>query len=845
MPIHLTYKAREIISLSRQEAAKLQSGFIAPTHLLLGMLQYEACLAYQILHVLDTPIATLRTALEKSLQEEMEQELLLLDKDYESNIPLTPAVEQLLNLTQQYAKALKSEAAGTEHILLAILKNNRLIATQILNNFDITYETVERLVIHQLGQHYLIVQELKGNNTEYAASPINSSDPSAAPTKKTEKHKTPMLNSFSRDLSRLAEAGKLDPIVGRTKEIERVAQILSRRKKNNALLVGEPGVGKTAIAEGLAIQIMQGKVAKSLLGKRIVSLDITALVAGTKYRGQFEERLKGIMTELENSPDIILFIDELHTLVGAGGAAGGLDAANILKPALASGELQCIGATTLGEYKQYIEKDGALTRRFQVVMVVPPSMQETIVILHNIKDNYEKHHAVQYTPEVIEACVQLSERYIANRFLPDKAIDIMDETGASVHLHNIHTPHKIIKLEEAIQAIKTEKNQVVKNQKYEEAAQLRDQERKLYEKLDLEKAKWEEELKVKKYPVAVTNVAEVIANITGIPAKRITHQQDARLLTLKQELQAKIIGQEQAIEKIVKAIHRTHIGLQETQKPLGSFIFLGPTGVGKTALAKTLASALFDKEEALIRIDMSEYMEKFTVSRLIGAPPGYVGYEQGGQLTERIRNNPYSIILLDEIEKAHPDVYNLLLQILEDGIVTDGLGRTIDCRNTIIIMTSNLGASDLQDAELGFMGQTQKQDQGAIIKAKVEKALHQAFKPEFINRLDDVIIFNPLSQQDIKQIINIQLGLLVDRAAKLGYQLVVTHKAKAFLSKHGYEPKFGVRPLKRAIQQYVEDMITTQVLANNLHPGDTICVDYKKGSASLQLKVNPTKVTTA
>ncbi len=837
MPIYLTHKAKEVINLSTKEAIKLHSPSMHPVHLLLGILQYPACLAHQILQALDTPMDTLKQALERSIQGP--GSLGMLETVDEDTLGVSPELERVFELSQKYAQALKSEAAGTEHILLATLKTSDLATIRILNQFNITYEVVERLVTNQLVQHPLMAHDMAHDNInpiESTAKPTGGSNPSF---KGTEKVKTPILNSFSRDLSKLAEAGRLDPIVGRTQEIERVAQILSRRKKNNALLVGDPGVGKTAIAEGIAIQIMQGKVAKSLLGKRILTLDLAALVAGTKYRGQFEERLKGIMNELENSPDIILFIDELHTIVGAGGSAGSLDAANILKPALARGELQCIGATTLAEYKQHIEKDGALSRRFQVVMIYPPSIQETIDILYQIKGSYEAHHAVTYSPEVIEACAKLSDQYISNRLLPDKAIDIMDETGASVHMHNLQVPKKMTDLEEAIQAIKTEKNKAVKNQQYEEAAQLRDQERKLYDKLESEKAKWEKELKVKKYPVSIANVAEVIANITGIPADRILHKQDDRLLTLKQELQAQIIGQEEAIEKVSKAIQRSHIGLHDPNKPLASFLFLGPTGVGKTALAKALAQALFDKEDSLIRIDMSEYMEKFTVSRLIGAPPGYIGYEQGGQLTEKIRNNPYSVILLDEIEKAHPDVYNLLLQILEDGVVTDSLGRTINCKNTIIIMTSNLGARELQTTEPGFVSKAQKENQDNLIKAKIQKALQHAFKPEFINRLDEIIIFHTLNQQYIKQIVDIQLGLLATRTAALGYQIQVTPKAKVFLSQHGYDPQYGVRPLKRAIQQYVEDLITTQVLAGKLHPGDTAYIDHIKGSSTLHMKVNP------
>lgn len=837
MLIHLTYRAKEIIALSRKEAVRLKSSSIQTTHILLGILQYEECLAHRILRILGTPITMLRALLEKASQEEKSQYAFLdLGTIHTDRVTLTPEVEDLLKLTQQYAKTLKSKIAGTEHILLATLRNNNLAATHILNQFDITYETVERIVLHQLGQHFGVAQQVEKDSKELPGSLASSVLSYNIHTRRTEKPTTPVLNSFSRDLTKLAEEGKLDPIVGRTKEIERVVQILSRRKKNNALLVGEPGVGKTAIAEGFALQIVQEKVTKALLGKRVVTLDVTALIAGTKYRGQFEERCKAIMSELEEAPHVILFIDELHTLVGTGGAAGTLDAANILKPALARSELQCIGATTLSEYRQYIEKDGALARRFQLVMVSPPTAEETIEILYNIKTIYADHHAVIYTPEAIQACVYLAERYISHRLLPDKAIDIMDESGASVYMQNLHIPDSIIKLEEAIKAVIIEKKKIAKNQKYEEA-QLRDQEQNLYKKLELEKARWKEEAKRKRYPVSVDNVAAVISTITGIPTQRIAHKQDARLLAISQELKSKIIGQDEAIAKITKAIQRTHIGLQDPNKPLGSFIFLGPTGVGKTALAKALANSLFDKKEALIRIDMSEYMDNFTVSRLVGAPPGYIGYEEGGQLTEKIRNNPYSVVLLDEIEKAHPNVYNLLLQMMDDGVLTDGLGRRIDCRNTLIIMTSNVGARDIQSAGIGFATSAQKENKEDMLKAKVHKALRHTFSPEFINRLDEVIIFNSLTQQHIHQIIDIKLEQMTRRAADMGYQIVLTKKAKDFLSEQGYDPRYGVRPLKRAIQQHVEDSITAQLLAGNIQPGDTIHITRKKDKDSLVLQV--------
>jgi ATP-dependent Clp protease ATP-binding subunit ClpC len=623
--------------------------------------------------------------------------------------------------------------------------------------------------------------------------------------------------------------------VGREKEIERVAQILSRRKKNNPILIGEPGVGKTAIAEGLALRIVQKKVSRVLFNKRVVTLDLASLVAGTKYRGQFEERMKAVMNELEKSPDVILFIDELHTIVGAGGASGSLDASNMFKPALARGEIQCIGATTLDEYRQYIEKDGALARRFQMVMVDPTTPEETIEILHNIKDKYQDHHHVVYTDKAIEACVKLSDRYMSDRFLPDKAIDILDEAGARVHINNIVVPEDILKLEESIENIKDEKNRVVKSQKYEEAAQLRDKEKKLIEQLDQAKKNWEEETKKKRYTVKEENVAEVIAMMTGIPVSRVAQNESAKLLNMGEELKGKVIGQDKAIAQLVKAIQRTRVGLKDPKKPIGSFVFLGPTGVGKTELAKVLATYLFDKEDSLVRIDMSEYMEKFSVSRLVGAPPGYVGYEEGGQLTEKIRRKPYSVILLDEIEKAHPDVYNLLLQVLDDGILTDGLGRKVDFRNTIIIMTSNIGARDLADFGVGIGFGTKARTEGVddLMKGTIASALRKTFAPEFLNRLDDVIVFNGLQKEDIFKIIDISLSKLRQRVQALGYRLELTEAAKTYVAEKGYDPKYGARPLNRAIQKYIEDPIAEEILKAQLTQGDVITADFEEGKEEL------------
>jgi ATP-dependent Clp protease ATP-binding subunit ClpC len=661
-----------------------------------------------------------------------------------------------------------------------------------------------------------------------------------------EKSRTPVLDNFGRDLTKLAEDNKLDPIVGREKEIERVAQILSRRKKNNPILIGEPGVGKTAIAEGLALRIIQKKVSRVLFGKRVVTLDLASLVAGTKYRGQFEERMKAVMNELEKSADVILFIDELHTIVGAGGASGSLDASNMFKPALARGEIQCIGATTLDEYRQYIEKDGALARRFQMVMVDSTSVDETIQILENIKEKYEDHHHVTYTKEALESCVKLSDRYISDRFLPDKAIDVMDEAGARVHINNIHVPDDIVKFEAAIEDVKKEKNRVVKSQKYEEAAQLRDKEKKLIEQLDLAKARWEEKTRTEKYTVTEDNVADVVGMMTGIPANRIAQKESNKLLGMAEQLSSKVIGQEEAIKKLTRAIQRTRVGLKDPKKPIGSFIFLGPTGVGKTELVKVLGTYLFDKEDALVRIDMSEYMEKFSVSRLVGAPPGYVGYEEGGQLTEKVRRKPYSVVLLDEIEKAHPDVFNILLQVLDDGILTDGLGRRVDFRNTIIIMTSNIGVRDLKDfgSGIGFTTKASRENDEEVMKSTIQNALKRAFSPEFLNRLDDVIVFNSLQREHIHKIIDITLGKLFARILTLGYTVELTEKAKDFLAEKGYDQQFGARPLNRAIQKYLEDPVAEEILKGEVTEGAIIMADYEGTGDVLTIKTKKGKAST-
>jgi len=835
MASNLSYQTKEIITLGRKEAVRLQSSSVHAAHLVLGMLQHKGCLAFQLFQHLDTPIMALRTTLERAVQGDARQPFQSAVHPIEK-VPLHYEVERLLKLLLTSGQPRCPEAIGTGHLLLAILGSD-MHATSILRQFNITYQNVEELIMYQLNHGYKETdgidkersneeKQLRANNTTQEASVNNEAPP-----------KTPILDNFGRDLNKLAREGKIDPIVGRDREIEDVVQVLSRRKKNNALLIGEPGVGKTAIAEGLALRIVQRKVTNVLLNKRIIALDMAALVAGTKYRGQFEERMQAMMSELKNAPYVILFIDELHTIVGTGGAAGTLDAANLLKPALARGELQCIGATTISEYRQYLEKDGALARRFHLVTIVPTTTEETITILNRIKDRYEEHHAVKYSAEAIKACAELSSRYISNRKLPDKAIDVMDEAGASVHIRHLKVPESIAKLEKALKKVTQEKNKVVRDQRYETAAQLRDKEQKLGEQLVDALGKWEATTKRKHHTVTFEDVATIVAKITGIPPQRINRQHDSNLLALEKKLKGTIVGQEEAITKLVKTIQRAHLDLRDPEKPLGSFIFLGPTGVGKTALAKALAKELLGREDALIRIDMSEYMERFSISRLVGAPPGYVGYEEGGQLTEKIRRSPYSVVLLDEIEKAHPEVYNLLLQMMDDGVLTDGLGRNVDCRNTIIIMTSNVGARDLQASVMGFTNQVQKENSATTAKAKVQKALERTFNPEFINRLDEVIVFNALSKPQMLQIINIYLKRLHQRTTALGYQLKFTKRAKEFLSERGYNPQYGVRPLQRAIQQYVEEALTSKVLSGACQPGDTIQVKHRKNSPVLDLHV--------
>jgi ATP-dependent Clp protease ATP-binding subunit ClpC len=823
-------RVKDVISYSREEALRLGHDYIGTEHLLLGLIREGDGVAIKVVKSLGIDTARLRKSVEDAVRGTSGTNVNL------GNIPLTKQAEKVLKITYLEAKIFKSEVIGTEHLLLSILRDEDNIASQILSQFNVNYEVFKnQLETFRLNPS----SEMPSNPSDDDGYKEEDSYASAKKPVGDAKSKTPVLDNFGRDLTRAAEDGKLDPIVGREKEIERVSQILSRRKKNNPILIGEPGVGKSAIAEGLALRIVQRKVSRVLFNKRVVTLDLASLVAGTKYRGQFEERMKAVMNELEKSPDVILFIDEIHTIVGAGGASGSLDASNMFKPALARGEIQCIGATTLDEYRQFIEKDGALDRRFQKVIVNPATPEETVIILNNIKEKYEEHHNVTYTQEAIEACVNLTTRYMSDRFLPDKAIDALDEAGSRVHITNIHVPQNIIDVEQKIEEIKVEKNRVVRSQKYEEAAKLRDNEKQLLEQLESAKVEWEAETKNKKYVVTEDNVAEVVSMMTGIPIQRVGQTDSQRLLNMADELKGQIIGQDEAIIKLAKAIRRTRAGLKDPKKPIGSFIFLGPTGVGKTELAKVLARFMFESEDSLIRIDMSEYMEKFAISRLVGAPPGYVGYEEGGQLTEKVRRKPYAVILLDEIEKAHPDVFNILLQVLDDGILTDSLGRKVDFRNTIIIMTSNIGSRQLKEfgQGVGFTTSAKVAQADTNAKSVVENALKRSFAPEFLNRIDDVIVFNSLQKEDIYKIIDIELKELFGRLLLMGYQIQLTENAKEFIAEKGFDPNFGARPLNRAIQKYLEDPIAEEILKGELKEGDTLEVDFVKDAEEVAVKV--------
>jgi len=833
-------KVKDVIAYSKEEALRLGHDFIGTEHLMLGLLRKANGDAIDILNALDIDLVMLRKKIE-SLSPANSDISAANDK---KSLHLTKQAEKALKTTFLEAKLFKSKAVSTAHLLLCVLRNENDPTTKLLNKFDIDYNEVKS-IFSQLFVDDDITESPRAESTrddefdEPKQNPFESSKPS----KSNAKSKTPVLDNFGRDLTHLAEEGKLDPVVGRKKEIERISQILSRRKKNNPILIGEPGVGKSAIAEGLALRIIQRKVSRILFNKRIVSLDLASLVAGTKYRGQFEERMKALMNELEKNDDIILFIDEIHTIVGAGGATGSLDASNMFKPALARGEIQCIGATTLDEFRQNIEKDGALERRFQKVMVEPTSVEETIQILNNIKDKYENHHNVIYTDEAIEACVKLTNRYMTDRFLPDKAIDALDEAGSRIHITNIVVPKQVLELEKQLEDVRVLKNNVVKSQKYEEAARLRDDEKRLEKELEIAQKAWEEQSKLNKETVTEDNVSEVVSMMTGIPVNRIAEAESARLADLPNLIKGKVIGQNEAVSKVVKAIQRNRVGLKDPNKPIGSFIFLGQTGVGKTQLAKVLARELFDSPEALVRIDMSEYMEKFAISRLIGAPPGYVGYEEGGQLTEKIRRKPYAVVLLDEIEKAHPDVFNMLLQILDDGYITDSLGRKIDFRHTIIIMTSNIGSRQLKDfgAGVGFGTASKKKQADADAKGVIENALKKSFAPEFLNRIDDVIVFNALEKEDIHAIIDIELEKLLERIDGLGYKLVLSDKAKDYIADKGFDRQYGARPLKRAIQKYIEDALAEEIVNSKLKENDTIFMDLDEDKEELTIKIKKSK----
>ncbi|MDX2136421.1 MAG: ATP-dependent Clp protease ATP-binding subunit [Saprospiraceae bacterium] len=813
---------KQIIHQSGQEARRLGHDYIGTEHLLLGIIAERESLPVRVLEALLVDVHDLKKRLEQAIPRRSAYPPA--ENLFVGEFQVTTQVQRVLKVTFLEARLMKSEEIHPEHLMLSLLKHTDTAATKLLNEYDVDYENFKKELEYVRSEqdlaHPNLFDSASDSPGEYDDEEERSGYRSGGGQKGQQKSRTPVLDNFGRDITRLAEENKLDPIIGRETEIERVSQILSRRKKNNPILIGEPGVGKTAIVEGLALRIIQRRVSRTLFNKRIVMLDLAALVAGTKYRGQFEERIKAIMNELEKSRDVILFIDEIHTIVGAGGATGSLDASNIFKPALARGELQCIGASTLDEYRQYIEKDGALDRRFQKVLVDPPSQEDTIHILKNIQPRYEEFHNVTYSPEAITACVRLSDRYITDRFLPDKAIDVLDEVGARVHLKNITVPKNIEELEKRIEELKELKNAAVKNQQYEEAANLRDQESKLVRQLEFAKVEWEEESKTKRYPVEEEDIAEVVAMMTGIPVRKVAQSESKKLVTMADDLQKMVIGQEEAVTKIAKAIQRNRVGLKDPKKPIGSFIFLGPTGVGKTELARSLARYLFDNEDNLIRIDMSEYMEKFTVSRLIGAPPGYVGYEEGGQLTEKVRRKPYSVVLLDEIEKAHPDVFNILLQVLDDGQLTDGLGRKVDFKNTLIIMTSNIGVRQLKDFGMGvgFATQARKQAQDEHSKTVIQSALKKTFSPEFLNRIDDVMVFNALTKEDIFKIIENALSSLMKRLSNLKLTLTLSDEAKSFVAEKGYDPQFGARPLHRAIQKYIEDPLAEFILSES--PGD-------------------------
>ncbi|HRI47355.1 MAG TPA: ATP-dependent Clp protease ATP-binding subunit [Ignavibacteriaceae bacterium] len=805
MESNFSDRLQDVIRLSREEALRLGNDYIGTEHLLLGIIREGQGVAVRLLKNLDADLARLKKAVEETVRSSGGTLTI-------GNLPLTKQAEKVLKISQIEAKIYKADVIGTEHLLLSLLRDEENVATQIMHQFHINYD-VARAELNAMLSH----KDSKEPSKPQSAPPSD---------KKSERSKTPVLDNFGRDLTKLAVDDKLDPVVGREKEIERVAQILSRRKKNNPVLIGEPGVGKTAIAEGLALRIVQKKVPRILQDKRVVTLDLAGLVAGTKYRGQFEERMKALMNELEKAKDVVLFIDELHTIVGAGGASGSLDASNMFKPALARGDIQCIGATTLDEYRKHIETDGALDRRFQKVMVEPPSYEETLQILDFIKIKYEEHHHVKYSDQAIEAAVKFSNRYITDRHLPDKAIDVLDEAGSRVHMGNFEVPKEILELEDEIDKIRLEKASVVKKQDFEEAARLRDSERRIQQELEAAKLDWENNTRDVVYDVNEEDIATVVAMMTGIPVNRVAQTESEKLIHMDESLKGQIVGQDEAVLKLTKAIRRTRAGLKNPNRPIGSFIFLGPTGVGKTELCKVLARYLFDSENALIKIDMSEYMEKFAVSRLVGAPPGYVGYEEGGQLTEKVRRKPYSVVLFDEIEKAHPDIYSLLLQVLDEGVLTDSLGRKVDFKNTIIIMTSNVGARDIKEISSFGFSSDEKKDQYSSMKNTVEDAMKKLFSPEFLNRIDEAIVFRSLEKEDIIKIIGIEIKDLMKNLKENKMTMLLDDSAKNFVADKGFDHKFGARPLRRAIQQFIEDPLAEEILRGTFKDGAHIVAKH-------------------
>ena len=842
MDDNFSSRVKDVITYSKEEAIRLGHDFIGTEHLLLGILRDGGGKAIKILNSLDIDLDFLRKKIEILSPP---NPIMNYEENLRKNLHLTRQAERALKTTFLEAKLFQGNSINTAHLLLCILRNENDPTTKLLEKLNLSYDVVKDQFKEQISETKESSDEIKSSQTfddeSEQEEPIEENPFNVKSTSnKSKKSKTPVLDNFGRDLTHFASEGKLDPIIGRHKEIERVSQILSRRKKNNPLLIGEPGVGKSAIAEGLALRIVERKVSRLLYNKRVISLDLASVVAGTKYRGQFEERMKAVMNEIEKNKDIILFIDEIHTIVGAGGAMGSLDASNMFKPALARGEIQCIGATTLDEYRKYIEKDGALERRFQKIIVEPTSVNETIEILNDIKHKYEDHHNVKYTDEAIEACVKLTDRYINDRNLPDKAIDAMDEAGSRVHITNMDVPKEIVELENKLESVRNKKNTVVKNQKYEEAARLRDDEKKIEKELLDQQSMWDDELKKKREIVSEDNIIEVVSLISGVPLRKIDQTENVVEFNLEKSLKDKIIGQDDAVDSVVNAIQRNKTGLKDPNKPIGSFIFLGQTGIGKTQLAKSLGEELFNNKDSLIRIDMSEYMEKFSVSRLIGAPPGYVGYEEGGQLSERVRRKPYSVVLLDEIEKAHPDVFNMLLQVLDDGYLTDSVGRKIDFKNTVIIMTSNIGTRKLKEfgTGVGFDTDYKKKDENKLSSEVLKKSLSKKFSPEFLNRIDEIVVFNQLHTNEIEKIAKIEINIFITRLKEIDYHVKIDNKVLKFISNKGYDKEFGARPIKRAIQKHLEDPLAKKIVNSEIKKGDKIEITHNKDSETLSIKIN-------